>query len=170
MAQVKTYTGTTIKRKTISDFLTQEKNQRDKLQNLIVASTAHAKINNNDFTLLSYLVNGLKERRTRNLKAITQYILDHVNGISWQKLADGSFGYKTIKGATVEYKEFTGTWYNHKDNVQQVATLNLSNRIKGLLTSIEKAINGDMKAEDMTPEQLREAKAQLEGLQAQFNA
>lgn len=137
----KTITAQTIKMRDITGFLTSEKNLRDKLQVLIVASVGHAQEHNNDFSLISALIRGLKERKTRNLKAITAYIQEHVTGIHWTKTGQ-DMGYKTMKGHAVEFKEFTYPWYNHKINMdsQKVQPLDVVKRVKALLTTLDKAI------------------------------
>lgn len=134
-------TRQTIKMRHIKDFLRSEKNLRDKIQILIEASVGHAEDHSNDFTLVSALINGLKENKTRNLKAITAYIQEHVQGIHWTKLGDGSMGYKGKKGEKVVFKTFEYPWYNHKLNMasQQIQVDALS-RAKSLMTTLATAL------------------------------
>jgi len=165
----KKYDGKSITARGVDSVLNGEGTQRDRLQNAIEATIEHAKLNNNDFTLLSRLVNGLKERRTRNLQALTKYIGEHLTGASWQKLGDGSYGYKTTKGKAVEYKTIEKPWYAHSANKQQVHNFDLSQRLKTLIRDVDAAIKGDKKTQ-MSKQQLNDAKAQLVNMEQAFEA
>lgn len=139
-------TASNITMKHINGFLTSEKNLRDKLQTIIVACAGHAQQHNNDFSLLSSLVSGLKERKTRNLQAITDYIQKHVEGIQWTNLGKkGKMGYKTIKGATVVYNEFEYPWFNHKLNLatNSVRKVDVHKRAVALMTQLKQALSGE---------------------------
>lgn len=154
-------TGRTINKKAIASFLANEGTQRDNLQNLIVASAEHASMNNNAFDYLNMLVNGLKERRSRNLEAITTYIGEHITGIKWQKFKgkDSGYGYKAI--GDVEYKPFEKSWYEHGKNVQKVATLRLDNRVASMIRDLKAALSGEKKL-DGNEQQARSLLQKLE--------
>lgn len=100
----------------ISRFITGEKKKRDALQALLVECIQHGRDNGNSFDCLSNLIRGLIEAKSRNSKAIREYILEHVKGISWQKNKAGVYMYK-VTGEEVQYLELSYPWYNHKGNM-----------------------------------------------------
>lgn len=122
----------------IKSFLTSDKKQRDKIQELLTLTVNHAK-EHGDFTCLSMLIKGLQENKSRNIKAITAYILDHVKGIHWVK-EKAYTGYKKIKNQDLEFIELSTPWFDHKLNTQQIAVDPMA-RVKGLITSLTNALD-----------------------------
>lgn len=120
----------------INSFLRSDRAKRDQLQELIEITRDHAE-KHGDFTLLSKLITGLQENKSRNLKAITAYIQAFTTGIEWSKN-----GYKKSKGATIEFKAFDCTWFDFKANKDgnKVAKVDAISRVKSLLATLEKAL------------------------------
>lgn len=123
----------------VKAFLTQDKNQRDKIQSLIVECREHGK-QHNDWSVLSLLIIGLRNNKSRNIKAITAYIQDYTKGIVWQK-SDKYEGYKVIKDQDVELLELTETWFEHKANqAAQQVFIDPMSRVKSLVTTLSNAL------------------------------
>lgn len=121
----------------IKTFLVSDKKQRDKIQELLELAINHAK-QHGDFSCLSLLIKGLQENKSRNLKAITAYVLDHVKSIHWVK-EKAYIGYKKIKNQDLEFKELVTKWFDHKLNAQVIAVDPMA-RVKGLITSLTNAL------------------------------
>jgi hypothetical protein len=121
----------------IKTFLSSDKKQRDKIQELLELTIGHAK-EHGDLTCLSALIHGLQQNKSRNIKVISRYVLDHVSGIQWTT-SDKYTGYKKIKDRDIEVKAFEIKWFEHKSNTQIIAVDPMA-RIKGLVTSLNKAL------------------------------
>ncbi len=147
----------------INGLKTAELKGRDRIQELIVATRDHA-MEHGDLTLLSRLVTVLKETKARNLKAITQYIIDHTKGIEWR--TGKNQGYVKAKNATIEFIELADTWYNYQANKasQEVAKVDPLAKVTRLLKTLTQALD-DGKVEDK-----EQAERILKGLQGLVTA
>jgi len=143
-------------------FLNSDKKATVKLQELIVATREHAK-QHGDLTLLSLLVTGLRDNRSRNLQAITSYILEYTKGIHWVK-DKNSEGYKVIKDQQIELLDLPCSWMDSKKNIQVIADVDVITRCKSLVTTLTTALN-EGKIKDGQEDKARDT---IESLKAIF--
>jgi len=157
---ITTWNAKTLSAKDVKAFLVTEGSQRDRLQGMIEACLGHCQLHNAP-DLLNTLVNGLKEIKSRNLKAVTAYINQHFTGYKWQILGDKTYGYKRVKEVEVTFDmDFSVKWYDHKLNKQDV-DFNFDNRLASFIGSIKTALeSGTFKGD----------KAKAEALVASFGA
>jgi len=132
----------------LSGFVKSSLSQRDNLQELVLFAVDHAKVNNDEFTLLTNIMEATLEIKSIRTTVLKDYIKAHVTNLEFGKNKAGAYMFKkSKKGVDCVYTEMTTPWYDHASPANKATEIDVIKRTESTINSMVKALEkGTVKA------------------------